>query len=148
MNSDERMKSVNEALQLSTVLQDMHNDKMADKQQRQQRRERELAKTLLRREQQKRKADKKRQEALERTTIMIQELDNYGLGHMAKFNKCDLISLIRHFFHSSEYKDNNNKDKKKNQLLETAIKLYNEYKERRRQDAAVEMAQLAMGLEV
>jgi len=129
LNSEKWMKNVSEAMQLSLVLADIQHDKLIEKEQRDKKRRRAEIEQLMQREERERQAEAKRVEGLERATCMMADIERLGVHIIRTFTCADLKKLIRYYFDSNDYKDENNKDKLKARMVEAAVNLYNSHKE-------------------
>ena len=135
LNSKDRMKLVKEANELASVIGAIDNEREQEKEEKKRRKLKEEALKLLRREKRDAQAAEKHREALETSRLLIADVEQYGEEHFnsKKVNKQELVNLIRYFFGSDEYKDDNNKEKLKNELIPVAIRLYSDYKHKQEQ---------------
>ena len=124
LNSPDQLRMIREANELASVLADVHNDKQEEKNARKLKRLQEEAEKEFRRTEKEKKAEELRKEGFESSLKTMAELDLNGVGIMGKYKVSELVSLIRFYFNSQDYKDENNKAKKKDGLVAAATSLY------------------------
>jgi hypothetical protein len=87
MNSTKRTKTVKDAMELSSILADMHNDKLQDKKEKEARRRQLQAEHLLKIAEKEKKTRKKLEEAMNESILLLAEIDLKGLECISRFKK-------------------------------------------------------------